>query len=156
MSTLLDATLSEQASLLTVSSVAWCHDSLPRALWRHWGRLRESLTVFALWGPQQAGPIATLEQETRGGSNPCGPCRTVATDGELLGMGGGGRRRKNSRALRWLPEVETGSAPCGEIKRVNSTHPDQTVPGASLMMAPQWLAPAWGPLRSIWRSMWVS
>lgn len=40
------------------------------------------------------GPIATLEQETREGSNPCGPSRTVATNGELLcGWGQSGALR---------------------------------------------------------------
>lgn len=60
---------------------------------------------------------------------------------------GAGRRRKNRQALGRFPEVETGSAPCAEIKRVNDTHPD--CPWASVMVAPSrepaWLAPPWGP-----------
>lgn len=58
-----------------------------------------------LWGPQRAGPIATLEQGTRGGSNPRGPSRPVATDGELLGggQGEGGKIAELSDGFqRWM------------------------------------------------------
>lgn len=86
------------------------------------------------WGSQQGGPIATLDQETRGRSTSWGPSRTVVTDGEPLcwGRGGGTERGTVAKAPSWCsPRWKQACSLWRDGK--TEQHPPGSLPGASLV-----------------------
>lgn len=192
--------------------MAWCPDSLPSSLWRHWGRHWKSLThrlhpttsrgelgegrghaqgssvcqptaspgselgthstaeVVTTGTEVRTAPLATRRGADSGALSGQGPLlpwgkrrATHVAPVELwLQMGSYcavqvGRRSKNSRALRWLPEVTTGSALCGKIKKVNSAHPDRPwgLSKDGAIQRTNMAGSSLGALRSVWRGMWV-